>query len=105
MATVELKNSEWKEFSKAEYAVIDCFGDNCVACVFLEPIYDGIADELGGIKFGRINITHYPEIADNFGINAMPTLLYFRNGELVNQTIGNLEREDLLAEISKMLYQ
>ena len=106
MATVELKgNDEWKEFIKAEYSVIDCYGDNCVACVILEPTYDAVADEMSGIAFGRINITHYEGIADKFGISAMPTLLYFRKGELVNQSIGSIDREELLANISKMLYE
>ena len=105
MATVELKNSEWKEFSKADYAVIDCYGENCTACVMLAPIYDAVADELAGVSFGRVNISIYPEIADNYGINAMPTLLFFRKGELVNQTIGNMEREDLLGQISDLLYK
>ena len=105
MATVELKNDEWKEFKKAEYSIIDCYGENCTACVILEPIYDAVADEMSEIAFGRINITFHPEIADAYGVNAMPTLLYFRNGELVNQTIGSIDREELLTNISKMLYE
>lgn len=105
MATVELKgNDSWKEFIKAEYSVIDCYGENCVACVVLEPIYDSVADELAGISFGRINISFYQEIADKYGVNAMPTLLYFRKGELVNQTVGSIDKETLLQNISKMLY-
>lgn len=105
MATVELKESEWKAFSKAEYAVIDCYGDNCFACVLLEPIYDAVADEMSGVAFGRINITQYPEIADTYKIDAMPTVLFFRRGEVVHQFIGSMEREELLAELSKMLYE
>lgn len=105
MATVELKNDEWKEFKKAEYSIIDCYGENCTPCVILEPIYDAVADEMSEIDFGRINITFHPEIADTYGVNAMPTLLYFRNGELVNQSIGSIDREELLANISKMLYE
>ena len=106
MATVELtKNEEWKEFIKTEYSIIDCYGDECVACVMLEPIYDGAADEMSGIAFGRVNITHLGDIADQYGINAMPTLLYFRNGNLVNQSIGSIDREELLANISRLLYE
>ncbi len=104
MATVELKESEWKAFSKSEYAVIDCYGDYCAACVILEPIYDAVADEMPEIAFGRINISHYPEIAEEYGITAMPTLLYFRNGELINQSIGSVDREELLRLISELLY-
>lgn len=105
MATIELKGSEWKEFSKAEYAVIDCYGDQCSACVLLEPVFDGVADELAGISFGRINITHYEEIAETYEITAMPTVLFFRRGELVDQIIGSVEREALLAQMAKFLYQ
>ena len=58
MATLELKEHEWQEFSQAEYAVIDCYGQNCSACVMLAPIYDAVADELAGVSFGRIDISH-----------------------------------------------
>lgn len=105
MATKELQGSEWKTFSQAEYAVIDCYGDHCFACTLLAPVYDGVADELGDIAFGRINISRYPEIAEAHHISAMPTVLFFRRGNLVNQVIGSVEREELLALISALLYQ
>lgn len=105
MGTVELRDSQWKEFSQAEYAVIDCYGDHCVACVMLAPFFDAAADELKGISFGRINITQYPEIAEEYGINAMPTLLFFRKGEKVHEITGSMEREELLAHVAQMLYQ
>ena len=105
MAAVELKAHEWKDFINAEYSIIDCYGENCVGCVMLEPVYDAVADEMGEIAFGRINISCYSEIADKYGIDAMPTLLYFRKGELVEQSVGSMEREALLANISKLLYQ
>lgn len=104
MATVELKEQEWKAFSQADYAVIDCYGHNCGACVILAPVFDALADDLPGIAFGRINISEYPEIADTYGITAMPTLLYFRKGEPVDRSIGSMEREELLEHIAKLLY-
>lgn len=105
MAITELKEQEWKEFSGADYAVIDCYGQNCGACVILAPILDAVADELPGIAFGRIDISCYPGIANAYGINAMPTLLYFRRGELIDQTVGSMERGELLAHVAKLLYQ
>lgn len=105
MGTVELKDSQWKDFIQTEYAVIDCYGDQCVACVMLAPYYDAVADELRGISFGRINITRYTEIAEAFYVDAMPTLLFFRNGEKVHEVSGSMEREELLCHIAKMLYQ
>jgi thioredoxin 1 len=105
MAVTELKDEEWKKFSQADYAVIDCFGDNCAACVMLAPVFDALANELTGIAFGRVNISVYPEIADLHGVNAMPTLLFFRKGELVHQAIGSMEREELLGHVAKLLYE
>lgn len=105
MATRELKNDEWKEFIQQDYAVVDCYGQNCVACVILEPVYDRIADELAGISFCRLDISYYPSMAEAYGIDAMPTLLFFRKGELVDQVIGSVEREVLLETVAKLLYQ
>ena len=67
MATVELHEQQWKKFSENDYAVIDCYGENCTACVMLEPVFDAVADELAGVSFGRINISFEPEIADTYG--------------------------------------
>lgn len=105
MGTIELKDSQWKEFSMADYAVIDCYGDNCVACVMLAPVYDAVADEMPGVAFGRVNITEYPDIAEAYNIMAMPTLLFFRKGEKVHEITGSMEREELLAQLAQMLYQ
>lgn len=104
MATVELKGNEWKKFSEADYAVIDCYGDMCAACVLLEPVFDGVANELDGISFGRINISHYSEIADTYGIDAMPTVLLFRKGEKVGEGIGSMDRAEMLELMSELLY-
>lgn len=65
----------------------------------------GIAVQSGEIAFDRVNITRYPDIADIYKIDTMPTLLYFRKGELVNKTIGSIEQKELLDNIAKMLYQ
>lgn len=105
MATAELKNNEWKEFSKAPYAIINCYGDHCAACVMFAPVFDAAADELSGIAFGRINISAYTAIAEAYSIDAMPTLLFFRDGELVNTVVGSIDRDELLAEIATLLYQ
>lgn len=101
----ELKGTEWKEFSKAEYAVIDCYGENCTACVMLEPVFNAVADQLSGIAFGRVNISFDPDIAETYHIDSMPTLLYFRRGELVDRSIGSIDSGTLLTYMSKLLYK
>lgn len=105
MAAVDLKGSEFNEFIKAEYAIVDCYGDNCSACVMLAPVFEAVADELSGIAFGRINVSEYAEIMETYNISAIPTVLFFRKGELTDQFIGSMEREELLELVAKLLYQ
>lgn len=105
MATIELKDQQWQEFVKQDYAVVDCYGENCAACVMLAPVFDAVADERSGIAFGRVNISLYPDIADRFGIDAMPTVLFFRRGEAVHRALGSMEHEELLEQLSVLLYQ
>ena len=87
-----------------EYAVVDCYGDFCGACVMLEPIYKEAAADMAGIRFIEINISHEWDIAERFGIDAMPTLLFFRNGRKVHRIEGSMDREELNRQIAVMLY-
>lgn len=105
MGTVELTTSQWDAFTHADFAVVDCYGDHCVACVMLAPVFDAVADEMHGVAFGRINISNEPEIGERYGINAIPTMLFFRKGEKVHEASGSMEREQLLAEMAELLYQ
>ncbi len=90
--------------NESEYAVVDCYGDFCGACVLLEPVYREAASQMAGVSFLQINISQYQEISERFGIDAMPTLLFFRNGTEVSRFVGSTDREGLNREISKMLY-
>lgn len=105
MAIVELKDDEYKTFRNKDYAVIDCYGDFCAACVMLKPVFEAVADELGAIAFGRVNVTHHGEIANEYGIDAIPTLLFFRKGKLVNKSVGSMEKDELLSLVSSLLYE
>ena len=105
MAIIEATADTFDELINTEYAIVDCYGDHCGACVILEPVYHELAGDLGGIRFMQINITHEWEIAEKYGVDAMPTLLYFRNGKEVARSVGSMEREMLNQYIAKMLYQ
>ena len=105
MAIIEATAATFDELINTEYAVVDCYGDFCGACVILEPIYHEMASDLSGIRFMQINITQEQEIATKYGVNAMPTLLYFRNGKEVARSLGSMEREELHKYIATMLYK
>ncbi len=105
MAILEGNTENFDSLIDAPYAVVDCYGDFCAACVMLEPVYTAAASDMAFIRFSRVNITQYGEVAERFGINAMPTLLYFRSGELVTQSVGSIDRDELNRYLAEMLYQ
>ena len=106
MANIELKSlSELEEYVSEGYAVIDCYGDFCAACVMLEPVFESAAGDMPGIKFGRVNLSQSMEVAEKFGIDAMPALLFFRDGVEVHRALGSMDRATLNEQFSVMLYQ
>lgn len=76
-----------------------------MACVMLEPSYVGAANDMPFVRFIQINVHRYVEITERYGIMGMPALLFFRNGEVVDQAIGSMGREGLDGRLAQMLYQ
>lgn len=106
MADRELTSlAELEEYTKEGYAVIDCYGDFCAACVMLAPVFESAVADMAEIKFGKVNATQCGDIGEKFHIEALPTLLFFRDGEEVHRAIGSLDRAELNAQFSQMLYQ
>lgn len=94
-----------EDYVKEGYAVIDCYGDFCSACVMLAPVFAEAAGDMAGIRFGKINVTHCMEVAEKFDIQAFPTLLFFRDGVEVHRALGSMGRQELNGELAVMLYK
>lgn len=101
MAKKNLKNltkENWdQEVQKSDKPVIvDFWADWCVPCKILEPIYEELAEKYEGrIKFARLNVDENPEIADRYGIMAIPTLIIFNKGEEINRLIGAAPKQKI----------
>ncbi|MHC4935157.1 MAG: thioredoxin [Planctomycetota bacterium] len=71
-------------------ALLDFYATWCGPCKTLAPILDQLADEYAekGVKVGKVDIEAAPEIAAKFGITGVPTLIFFKGGEKVDQMVG-----------------
>lgn len=94
--TITKENFE-KEVLKSDIPVlVDFWATWCGPCRMLSPIVDEIADEVEGkAKVGKINVDEQPELAAEYRVMSIPTLLLFRNGEAVAQTIGAQPKEQI----------
>lgn len=82
--------------------LVDFWADWCAPCRMLAPTIDEIAEELGGrLKVMKMDVTTNPKVASQFGIQGIPTLILFSNGQPVTQIVGFRSKQDLLAEIER----
>ncbi|MDD1675349.1 MAG: thioredoxin [Methanomicrobiales archaeon] len=80
--------------------VIDFWAEWCGPCRMVSPIVEKLAQEFAGkVFFGKCNTDQNPRIAGNFQISAIPTLLFFSHGRLVNRVIGAYPEDTLRSQI------
>ena len=83
--------------------VVDFYADWCGPCKMLAPVIEALAGELEGkVKIGKLNVDDAPETARQYGIMSIPTLLYIKNGEVVNKTVGVLSKEEIEQVINSL---
>ena len=96
----EINSVEFKELIKEGKVVVDFFATWCGPCKMLSPVMDNIANDLQDIKFFKVDVDKNEDIAREYGIMSIPTIIIFNNGEVVNTLVG-LRSKDELLEIIK----
>ena len=96
--TVTNENFEAEVLNSELPVLVDFWAAWCGPCRMLAPAVAQIAAECEGkIKVGKVNVDEQPELAQRFGIMSIPTVLVFKDGKKVNQSIGLVPKDKLLA--------
>jgi thioredoxin 1 len=84
--------------------VVDCWAPWCGPCHMIAPMIDEMASDYSGkILFGKMNVDENPDIAVQYQIMSIPTLLIFKNGKLVDRIIGVMPKPSLEKKITSHL--
>lgn len=97
MSTIQLNNGNFEEeVIKSEMPVlVDFWAAWCGPCQMLAPTIDELAAELTEAKVCKVNVDENPELASRYKIMTIPSLLVFRNGEVVSRSIGVKTKKEI----------
>ena len=102
---VEVTDATFKEITHEHpLVVVDCWASWCPPCRMVAPIIEEMArDYAGRILFGKLNVDENQEVAMQYHIMSIPTLLVFKNGKLMDRIVGAMPRQMLEPKITRYL--
>lgn len=101
MAEITITNANFEEevIKSDKPVLLDFWATWCGPCMMLGPIVKEIADERSDVKVGKVNVDEEPALANMFGIQSIPTLIYFKDGKAVDTSVGYVPKEKILEMI------
>ena len=100
---IKINDGDFDEnIKKYHTIVVDCWAPWCGPCRMVGPVIDDLAKEMQGkIVFGKLNVDENQITASRFGIMSIPSLLVFKNGELIDKIVGAMPKDMLKEKLSK----
>ena len=104
-STIEINEANFEtEVMKSNQPVLaDFWAEWCGPCKMLSPVLEEIAAEQAErVKVVKVNVDNNPQLAARFGIQSIPTLLYFADGKVIHQTVGVVGKKAILDKLERL---
>jgi thioredoxin 1 len=101
--TIDESNFDSEVTKSAQPVLVDFWAEWCGPCKMIAPILDEIAKEkAGAVKIAKVNVDHNQSLSARYNIRAIPTLLFFKDGQLRDQVTGMASKKDLLNRLEAL---
>ena len=101
--TIDESNFDQEVTKSAQPVLVDFWAEWCGPCKMIAPILDEIAKEkAGAVKVAKVNVDNNQSLSARYNIRAIPTLLFFKDGQLRDQVTGITSKKDLLSRIESL---
>ena len=96
MAIVEVTDQNFSDEVKSGTVLVDFWSPWCGPCKMIAPVLEELDSEIGEqLKIAKLNVDNNPETAGRFGVMSIPTLMVFKDGEMVSKMVGFQPKEQL----------
>ena len=102
--TITQENFEAEVLQSDKPVLVDFWATWCGPCRMLMPVVEEVAAEMEGkAVIAKCNVDEADEVALEYGIRSIPTLLFFKNGELADRTVGVVSKSEIINKINNLL--
>ena len=105
MSVVNVSDANYKEVLAAgQPVVLDFWAEWCGPCRMVSPIIDELAEEYAGrITVGKVNVDENDTVVAEYGIRNIPTVLFFKDGQVVDKQVGAAQKNAFVEKMNKLL--
>ena len=97
--TLNENNFEEEVLKSNNKVLVDFYADWCGPCKMMSPVIDEIAEEMQGVKVGKVNVDNNQELAIKYDVMSIPTIIVFENGMQKKTFIGVTDKNEIIEQL------
>jgi thioredoxin len=101
LITITSENFEAEVKNSDIPVLVDFWAAWCGPCRMLSPILEEVASEISDVKIAKLDVDAYPELAKEYGVMSIPTMILFEHGEIVKRSTGVIPKNSILEMLDK----